>query len=516
MSMKREDEERPERRMGEPGGDHVEESRLELAVLSPASLAREESDGISLHLGECAACREDAERFRETYERLAGELSGVPTEEDRRRALRLTIPRPLLTTASPVKHAHGDALDAYAEIVDPSGSWPVRRIKQFVLRRPLRFAGGVSLAAAAVVAGFLLARPPEADQRPAYAEIRTHLLTVYNNQAVPLWTRPVLGSRDQTSRDLLADGSRHLVRVLDIDGDGIAEVLLTGSGPRDDLAEDTLYCYSASGLLLWQAGGGEKQVFGRAAYTLDGVWSVQTSFTVPDPATGKPRLFALFNQLPHFPAKLAELDPGDGRILAEFLHPGHFTSLHLRDADDDGRTEILLGGINNPHGRAAVALLDPSEIAGLAPMPDSLRPSGFGTAGPGDAGSGAAAGLEGYFLLPRTDLSWAASKGPYNSVSAIDDWKRDGFLVVTKEEVGGELSHYGGMIYSFGPGPRLLDVSANDSYRIRHQRLTAEGRTLAEPGPAFYAALRDSVLSWDGRAFVRTTQDPAGGVDEGR
>jgi hypothetical protein len=52
------------------------------------------------------------------------------------------------------------------------------------------------------------------------------------------------------------------------------------------------------------------------------------------------------------------------RIVGEYWHPGHLTSMELGDFDQDGRVELLLGGVNNRHHSATVVALDPDNVAG--------------------------------------------------------------------------------------------------------------------------------------------------------
>ena len=51
-------------------------------------------------------------------------------------------------------------------------------------------------------------------------------------------------------------------------------------------------------------------------------------------------------------------------VVGEYWHPGHLNVMELGDIDQDGRVELLLGGVNNRHHSATLVGLDPDNVAG--------------------------------------------------------------------------------------------------------------------------------------------------------
>lgn len=476
--------------MTESSDNHIQESRIELFLLSPGEIHNDERLTIEAHLESCSECRDVANQVKVIYGELGDRLASPPTDDDHRLAAQFGTRGKLILGRRAVTRRNDEILDAYAEVVEPTGKWLITRLMRYAVAHPVKSAGGLSLAMLGLVVAFNVLTPSRY-LNPTYARISDNVLSVYNQNAEILWTKGVIGSWDATSNDRLAGGKKKLVSVADIDGDGVSEVLLTGADPIAQFSDDTLYCYEHTGKLRWKRGGGRMLAFGKDQYTKNGAWRVLSHFTVRISSESRPRTYVVFEQKPYWPGKVMEIDPLDGGTLQEYWHAGHFTADLLYDVDGDGSEEILLGGINNFYNRAFLAVLDPADLAGHSPLPAGFKPEGLD-----------AAREKYYFLFPRTDLSLAVAGSRYNSVAEMSRLQPEGFNFITDEALGGPENVYGGIIYSFGPDMVLNNIIATDPFIRGHNKYSSEGLLTAIIDDEYYTEVRDSILQWNENTFL--------------
>ncbi|HOT00085.1 MAG TPA: hypothetical protein PLY66_03680 [Acidobacteriota bacterium] len=238
-------------------------------------------------------------------------------------------------------------------------------------RRPRRIwfrAAGLLLAVLAVGAAalYFFRQTGGADtHRLARALAEGDTVVGYDTTGQRLWATRLPGSVMQETPEFLATnagacGGRQFV-LADLEGDGATEVL---ANVHTSLTASDLYCLGSDGRVRWSYRPGESLNFGGRPVSAE--WFVRF-FHVSD-ADGDGRkeivLPAVHYQL--FPAKMVVLG-SDGAVRGQYLHTGHFLNLTLTDLNRDGRTEILTVGINNAHRQGFLALLDPSDLAGISP-----------------------------------------------------------------------------------------------------------------------------------------------------
>ena len=144
---------------------------------------------------------------------------------------------------------------------------------------------------------------------------------------------------------------------------------------------------------------------------------------------GKPHPKIAITTLHHedAPSQVLILDH-NFKIVGDYWHPGHLSFMELGDIDQDGRVELLLGGVNNRHHSATLIALDPDNVSGTTrPIDDPRIPDhkAFGLLQYGDDENhlrDIPPGTEKYVVLfPRSYLAFEGKRSLhfYNRVNQI-------------------------------------------------------------------------------------------------
>ncbi len=470
--------------------NHIPEHRLEALYLSPEEISEQEKSSIEQHLSQCTLCREHSLKLKEFYRNLQENLSSPPTERDRVFAEKLLAQKRLALPLKAIVKKNEEALDAYAEVIEPYYRSLPQRIIRYVQIHPVQATVRFSLAAALAAALFFVVKPVK-DTNPVVAKVLNSILSAYNKEGDLLWKKSALGLPDYASDLTIANAhvNRQFLYLADIDADERQEVMLFGYFPDGTFAVDTMYCFDHDGKLRWQAGCGRIERFGKMDFTAYAQWGINTVFTITNPTQAKRQIFVVAQALPYFPGKVFELSPDDGRELQTYWNTGGLDQVLPFDVDHDGKQEIVLGGINNAYRRACVVVLDPAHFDGCGPSTPDFFPEGFNK------------GIEKYYLLlPWTDLGQTVSPTVYNQVLRLSRIDANMFRVTTKES---QNEKYGGeIIYNFGQRMQIQSVVASDPFISSHERLERQGKLTEKLDSAYYQELEDSVQYWDGERFV--------------
>ena len=244
---------------------------------------------------------------------------------------------------------------------------------------------------------------------------------------------------------------RDKVVIGDIDGDGRVEVLFNLHPESQGEKRSSLLCFDHAGMVRWEFPFGSRKTFAGRAFDP----SYAGRFFRLVRADGKSYVLTVANHKIWYPAQVALLDPGTGRLVEEYWHPGSIYEMALMDVDHDGEDEVLLGAINNPGeglGHAALAVLD---------IPFSKAPRR--PAIPGDQFPPATGGGElAYVLFPLPDVCRVMGHLPIISRFAVDQNRR---IVVQTP-----LVDYGGIVYYLDSDLKVLEYRASDNFAAMHER----------------------------------------------
>ncbi len=212
------------------------------------------------------------------------------------------------------------------------------------------------------------------------------------------------------------------VLIADLDSDGRGEVLFSEipAGIRDSTS-GTLHAFSAAGETLWQLPYGEVKIF--EGNSLPPHYESRILRVAHVQGQTYIILSITHNR---FPSQVLLINPKSGHVIEDYWHPGHLNAALIRDVDDDGEDELLLGGNNNPGvglGHAGLVLLELPFKDNPRPLPDHF-PIQF---------TGGAANR--YFLFPTIDA--AAVLGDSPSIRRITYQANQ--YDITVEVLGGQV-----------------------------------------------------------------------------
>src|SRR5262249_24887572 len=115
--------------------------------------------------------------------------------------------------------------------------------------------------------------------------------------------------------------------------------------------------FAQDGKIKWQFTPGRSILFGNGQWSTD-IYYVHVARVLRFQRGSPPQILVSSGNSPGWTCQVALLD-GRGRLLGEYWHHGHLSSMALADLEGDGSEDVLLGGVNNLFGQATLVLLDP-------------------------------------------------------------------------------------------------------------------------------------------------------------
>jgi DNA-binding winged helix-turn-helix (wHTH) protein len=258
----------------------------------------------------------------------------------------------------------------------------------------------------------------------------------------PLWEPP-------------AEESLWRTQIVDLDGDGVPEVLVAASfGPPGSGGKDEILCFSSRGTILWRYKPKVEIAFNTP--DLNGPWLVTHMVVVPEH-----RSSSIWVAVAHdvwWPSFIERLSAA-GVPSRVFTSSGDIMA--LRPVQTKAGPYMLAAGINNEYSQASLAVLSENGPPTTSPQTEG---SEFQC-----ARGCPAAKPDRYILLPRSELN-TASDEPYNI--AVHIFARPGGITVkTQELVTGS-----GAFFDFSQDLQPERVAYSTDYREVHRRFEREGR----------------------------------------
>ncbi len=136
----------------------------------------------------------------------------------------------------------------------------------------------------------------------------------------------------------------HIYYVRDVDGDDQREIFFNFRPSEEAALTSRIFCFEADGQIRWEFAFGRELTIGDRYFE---------PFFIPAyirflRANDREFLLVVSRHLTWYPTQVALLDPSSGELISEYWHPGYIEAMAQFDVGEDGREELLLGGINNP------------------------------------------------------------------------------------------------------------------------------------------------------------------------
>jgi hypothetical protein len=450
--------------------DHISSHKLELFVLGAAEVVGEREQ-IERHLLECHGCRDLAGDIREFYEDLSEELENPPQVVSEATTSLLKSNQSLAGN----DEYFGDPLPSLRR----TGT---SRFTSFIRKYPMRATVGSFGLAAALTA--LLLWPASKDENPMYCNFisASRMVEVLNKKYEKLWQFKTDKVKEWVNFNKLA-------QVVDLDGDGVNEVLTSvASRNIDSVRGRPFTIFNSKGKMI------DRKDFVDTVRYKDRSYSPYFSsdgFVVLDnPALGLPEIFLIITNDGRSPAMLVRMS-GKGVIIGRYWHFGHFVGIAAKDFDGDGQPELLLTGANNVaddvRGEYPVLIvLDPEKILG----------EGKSTSSPGFKMDYTDAELR-YVGLPNTVVD------SLFHVTGIAEGMEIENDTTIRVKVNSEFEGVGrlGVEYFLGNNMALITVKSNDRMDSFRKRLVDAGKLSSEINDDFIVKLKNGVRYWDGKSW---------------
>lgn len=323
------------------------------------------------------------------------------------------------------------------------------------------------------------------DDNPAVLFRDGNLLHVKNKTGKILWSKKVLP----------LNMGNYLYRIVDIENDGIKEVLVTHElfdDPKESAEQGRLVCFNKNGKVIW------KHWFTAQVYSkreiLNNIFGQSIIIDILKEKE-KNVLYLLSSHRNSFPSAIYKLDLETGEALPDTLwNAGHITSALISDYDQDGINEIVFLFFNNSIARVGIGAVQLNKIHGMAPCTDEYKLTGMDPAE-----------LEHYLLFPRTDynktLKYARNNGILTSL--VNEGNKR-FAFVTIEDSLGSA----GISYNVMNNFRDIEVCISNPMRVARDTLVAHG-ILKMPWTdtkEYREILRSQILFWNGKEFCKITR----------
>ena len=467
--------------------EHPDENTLELYVLNATS-SEGKRDGIEAHLRKCEGCRITVDRML-AYYMLADRLENVNLRAS-------TADEPSSRSRSLAQIATDGAMS-----VSPVRKQPLHRLVDLTRMHPLMTGGGAMFAMGIIAAATLLLTRDTPDSNPSFVHINTEqgMLEVYNRSREKLWQLPGVNVQNAMDPQLYQQTQR--AEVTDIDGNGKNEVLcsVTLAGPEGQPR-------TGFSIFSWKKARIAFTEFVRPIHYRGVDYpSVLTpsGFAVGQKEGNEKDIFVVaLNE--RSPMLLARVDPR-GEVRGEYWHFGHLPLILSEDIDNDGKEEIVLGGVDDTqdgHGGRfpVVVILDPLTLKSISESPATI-------------GFGKTSMAEKYHIrFPVSDIELAINAPgavtemdtiSFNGQSALSFW--------VKQRLSGEIAV--AFEYIFSRSLEILAVRSSGPSDILHGRLVQEGRLSGTIDSGYLDNLRRGVRFWNVQGWssskVAATAPPA-------
>jgi hypothetical protein len=199
------------------------------------------------------------------------------------------------------------------------------------------------------------------DYNPAAFSNSGKIINVLNSNGKVLWRQETGFDLSSQSLYLLQTSNQ---RIIDIDEDGINEVLLCPELSNEDVEYGSVYCFDKNKNIIW-------------SYKFTDTVTADAEYFAPSYRTriigeaelkGEKLIFLMALHNPYSTSAIYSISLKTGERRGGVLwHHGHYISGQIGDFNNDGTDEIVCTGINNCLERSVIFSIDIDKINGRAP-----------------------------------------------------------------------------------------------------------------------------------------------------
>lgn len=364
------------------------------------------------------------------------------------------------------------------------------RMARWVIHHPYA-AGTATLLFSSVIVFALITlfRPPQnrpEDLNPTHVKFAGELMIILNQWGDTLDTELVGAKYAQGQESDNATGNPRLIRFYDVDGDGIDEIIWGQTGWEKSGFYAVVYCKSIKeDRLLWADTLSKKLHFSNISVEEEKFTCFKILVGDFD-ADGQAEVITVAKH-DFFPTLIRKTDGIDGSIVSEYINIGGVEDIVAKDLDGDGRSEIIVCGINNAYKMASLFVLDPRMITGHSPLTERYELQ--------DIESGREIF---YLLIPKTRVgeSGTTSTG-WNKAASISSFNdnRKIFRVCMADLIAeGEAGYSIYFDYDFVP----RNYETGDLFDLVAKRFYEGKKIPSLPDSAFWADYSKKIGYWDG------------------
>jgi hypothetical protein len=326
------------------------------------------------------------------------------------------------------------------------------------------------------------------DNNPAILINKGYWLSIQNKNGKELWKKRMGFSVDIEYKNQIVAVSQ---KIIDIDGDGSNEVLLT----TDDQTQynppkqpGRVACFSSEGNQVWEY------------YFRDTVLSVEMkhssyyiSHIIDTVTINETKAIVCFAANVLYPSAVYFLDLKTGkRIGTTMWHTGHLHSGKIRDFNKDGKKELIMFGLNNSYKRVIAFSVDIDNIDGQLPSDGVRKFVELGNTM-----------INAYVILPNTDYTLYLTS-QYNRTLTGQLNVNEAGSGVFNYLMEGEAPNFKGILIKLDENLNVTKIDPSLEFEVARDSLVIKG--VLEPPfthtKEYQKILYDQIRYWDGEKFV--------------
>ena len=330
------------------------------------------------------------------------------------------------------------------------------------------------------------------DNNPAIIDFQSNTVLIKNKLGRLLFEKEM----DVTLSNAMSSGAKNqFVRLIDIDKDGINEVLICKEKLTDSektTGFGSIFCYDNKGVKKWQYCSNDSVK--TIVKTFKNTFVIGLIDTLTE--SRKTALYLFACDVLEFPSAIFKIDLLTGNRLGSALwNPGSIYSALIKDIDNDGQREIVVGCVNNALRCPCIFSVKTSNLYGMNYYTREYHLVGIEPSK-----------LEHCLFLPKTDYS-VYRKEDINAVvagSLTDNTNENKLMLNVREGKEFELAH---LVYKLSYDFKQTEIIVGANLRVRRDSLVARGLL---PLPYTDTAtneytnfLKSEILSWDGKIFTK-------------